>query len=301
MSCTWERRSTDTSGACLLLLLSLLALLPACRTPKTRPYVTPEVRFNNGSVETGAPVEVTYTFRTDSEFPGLKKNLVVFVHFRDPGGVIQFVDDHIPPVRTNQWKASGEYAYTRTVFVPENIPLGKYDVELGMYTPVGKGERFVLNAPMRSERTYYVASLVVGAPSTEEAAEYVSGWYDVEREPNNPWYHWRWTADRAVKRMPTPRADSILYLRADTDRPSFATPPTVTLLVGGRTIDSFAVDTAEIFLKRYRLPAADLGTSPGVNLEIRISRTFRPSDTTPNGDTRRLGLRVYSLYLCRAE
>ncbi len=303
MNSTWGRKQTDPAVRLLpvplLFLLLLLGLLAACDARRPKAYITPEVRFNRRSVEMGAPVEVTYTFRASRDFPGLRKDLVVFVHFIDPSGVIRFVDDHTPAIRTNQWKAASEYSYTRTMFIPENIPAGDYIVELGMYTPMGKGERFVLNAKMRSERTYDLGRLPIHEPEVEKKTEYVQGWYDVEREPNNNWYHWQWTSARAVKRMPNPKAPALLYLSADTDRNRFPDDPRVTVMVGNRVVETFPIDSSEPFVKKYRLDPQSLGQAEMVELSLLIDHTFKPSDDGVSTDSRPLGLRVYSFYLDR--
>jgi hypothetical protein len=98
----------------LIQLVLFVGLLPlSCEAPAPKGYVTPEVRFNKKSAEMGTPVEVNYSFGASSDFPGFRKDLTVFVHFLDPQGTIQFVDDHVPPVRTNQWASSQKYGYTR--------------------------------------------------------------------------------------------------------------------------------------------------------------------------------------------
>ena len=76
----------------LVQFLILTALfLCACDAKRPRAYITPVLRLNKTSVPMGTPVYVTYRFQTSKGFAGLKKDLIVFVHFIDPSGKIRFV------------------------------------------------------------------------------------------------------------------------------------------------------------------------------------------------------------------
>lgn len=276
-----------------ILLLALAA--GSCDARRPRAYITPGVSFNKPAVRMGTPLEVTYTFRTSSDYTGLKKDLIVFVHFLDPRGAIRFVDDHTPPILTNQWGPGREYAYTRTVFIPDNIPAGEYVVELGMYTPSGKGERFALNAKRLSERSYDVGHVSIQPAGPE--GEFVRGWYDIEREPGNPWEHWRWTAGSAVLRVRNPRADSLLYLKAGTDRSRFAEPQAVVIYLGDKEVDRFRMESSEPAVRKIPVSAAQLGGAETVDLRLEVDHTFTPGGNDP----RALGIRVYSFYLGREK
>lgn len=249
----------------------------------------------------GTPLEVEYSFDTAKDYPGLKKDLTVFVHFLDPQRIIRFVDDHIPPQLTNQWKAGSTYTYTRTIFIPENIPAGQYTIELGMYTPSGKGERFALNAKRISDRSYNVGSFQIVKPSVNSQAEYVEGWYDLEREPNNNWYHWRWISSAATMKVANPRTDARLYLKADTDPARFPEPQTVTLFLNRGRVDQFSIGGGGPMVKKYNIPRDQLGQGNQVELEIKVDKTFVPASDGVATDKRKLGIRVYSLYLGKAK
>lgn len=245
----------------------------------------------------GTPLEVEYSFYTAKDYPGLKKDLTVFVHFLDPQRIIRFVDDHTPPQLTNQWKASSTYTYTRTIFIPENIPAGGYTIELGMYTPSGKGEGFALNAKRISDRSYDVGGFHIVKPNVNSQTEYLEGWYEPEREPNNDWYHWRWISSIASMKVANPRADSLLYLKADTDPERFPEPQTVTLFLNQARIDQFSMKGGEPMVKKYVIPKDQLGQKEQVDLKIEVDKTFVPASDGVSTDKRKLGIRVYSLYL----
>jgi hypothetical protein len=297
MSSIWAKQTIKkhSQSFSVFILLLLLPFLFSCDASRPKSYITPRVTFNKPSAEMGTPVEVTYSFDTSDDFPGLKKDLTVFVHFLDPSKEqrIRFVDDHNPPIRTNQWGPGRNYSYTRTYFLPENIPDGKYIVELGMYTPIGKGERFVLNAKHLSERSYEVGNIYIEKPSTNSQPQLVSGWYDLEREPNNDWYHWRWIGKTAIAKLPNTHANSILYLKAEGEPQRFANEQKVTIYVNDHQLDWFSVETAEPFVQKYEIDAESLGTNSTVEVKLEVDQTFVPSAS----DKRELGLRVYCLYL----
>jgi hypothetical protein len=295
MSSIWAKQTIrkHSRSIFVFIIFLLMPLVYSCDASRPKSYITPRVIFNKTSAEMGTPVEVTYSFDTSDDFPGLKKDLTVFVHFLDPSKRIRFVDDHNPTIRTNQWGPEQNYSYTRTYFLPENIPAGKYIVELGMYTPSGKGERFVLNAKQLSERSYEVGNINIEKPSTGAEGQLISGWYDLEREPNNDWYHWRWIGKTAIAKLPNPRANSILYLKAESEPQRFQSEQNISIYVNGNQLDRFSVESAEPFVQKYKIDAASLGTNNSVEVKLEVDQTFVPSAN----DQRELGLRVYCLYL----
>lgn len=279
----------------------LLLVLQACDAYHPKAFISPHVQTNKKLVEMGTPVEVEYSFDTAKDYPGLKKDLTVFVHFLDPQGIIRFVDDHVPAQLTNQWKAGSTYTYTRTIFIPENIPAGGYTIELGMYTPSGKGEGFALNAKRISERSYDVGNFRIVKPNVNSQPEYVEGWYEPEREINNDWYHWRWISGIAALRVPNPQADAFLYLKADTDPERFPEPQSVQLSLNQTRVDQFPMEGGEPMVKKYFIPKEKLGQQEKVELKIEVDKTFVPASDGKATDKRKLGIRVYSLYLGKAK
>jgi hypothetical protein len=183
------------------------------------------------------------------------------------------------------------------VFVPENIPPGDYTVELGLYVPSGKNERFALNAKRISERSYDVGHFNIRAARPEELGDFVEGWYDLEREPGNPWEHWRWTSGKAVFRAQNPHADAILYLKADTDRSRFADPQQVVVLMGSKEIDRFEMQSNEPLVRKTTVRASELGSTNTVEFTVQVNPTFQPGGS----DSRSLGIRVYCLYLGKVK
>lgn len=245
----------------------------------------------------GTPEEVTYSFTTEPFFSGLKKDYIIFVRFRDPRGTIRFIDDHKPSVLSNQWLPAQTYSYTRTVIVPENIPAGTYTIELGMYQNSGRGERILMNAPKTGPRSYDLGKLQI-VPAQSEGT-FTSGWYDVEQDPQEKWYHWRWMSEEGVASFANPEADSILYLKAETDLSRFPTPPRITVQLGETTLEEFEAPSGE-FLKKYLIPRQQLGNAKTVEATIHMDQTFIPASDGVSKDTRKLSLKVYLFYLTKS-
>ena len=100
----------------------LITLLTASYCSRQKATVVPKVQINKKSAEMGTPIEITYSFSTKKDFVALYKDQTVFVHFIDPKRVRRFQDDHRPPKPTTEWRPNGNYNWTRTVFIPKNIP-----------------------------------------------------------------------------------------------------------------------------------------------------------------------------------
>jgi hypothetical protein len=166
-----------------------------------------------------------------------------------------------------------------------------------MYTPSGKGERFVLNAKQLSERSYEVGDIHIEKPSTNAEGQLISGWYDLEREPNNDWYHWRWIGKTAIAKLPNPRANSLLYLKAEGEPQRFQSEQNISVYVNGKQLDRFSIETAEPFVQKYEIDSPRLGTDSTVEVKLEVDQTFVPSAN----DQRELGLRVYCLYLGKKQ
>ena len=67
------------------------------------PVATPSLTLGRDRVAIGSPLKMTYKFQVapDAKIDG---DYIVFVHVLDPEGERLWDDDHMPPVRTSQWK-----------------------------------------------------------------------------------------------------------------------------------------------------------------------------------------------------
>jgi hypothetical protein len=262
--------------------------------------IVPKLQINKKSAEMGTPIEVTYAFSTKKDYVPLKRDLTVFVHFLDPKGNIRFQDDHLPPRPTSSWRPSSNYNYTRTIFIPKNIPAGEYTVTMGIYAP-DKGERIELDSDKHDHREYRMTKLMVEIPPQEPIIQYVKGWYDPESVPTDVSTHWRWIQKEAILKVRNPMSDALLYFKADGVPERFQEPQTVTLKVGDFVVDTFPITSNQAFLKKYNISKDKLGNSKMLEVKVILNKTFVPADDKVSQDTRELGIRVYELYLGKAS
>ena len=270
----------------------------ACSKPKTS--IIPKVSVNKRSAEMGTPLEVIYSFSTKSDYTAIHKDMTVFVHFIDPRKIRRFQDDHLPPKATSQWRPNGNYNYTRTIFVPRNIPAGEYTIVAGIYTP-SSGERLPLEAKKFGNRSYDMGKVLIEIPPQETVIQYTQGWYDPESEPNDVGNYWRWTKKEAVLKVKNPNSDALLYLKLDGVPERFSEHQKVTVSVGEHPVDTITIDSNQPVLKKYNLTQDVLGKNKMVDVKLAVDKTFVPANEKGSKDVRELGVRVYQLYLGKAS
>jgi hypothetical protein len=281
-----------------VLILVLLIVSVSCKGHNAT--IVPKLSVNKKSAEMGTPIEVTYSFSTKKDYVAQQRDLTVFCHFLDPKKVIRFQDDHLPSIPTSQWRPGGNYHYTRTIFIPKNIPAGEYTISIGIYAP-DKGERFDLDAAAMDHRAYKMGTLLIEIPPQDTTIQYSQGWYDPENVPSDLNTHWRWTKKEAVMKVRNPMSDALLYFKADGNTDRFKdSPQTVTLKVGDNVIDTFPVTTNMPFMKKYNVAKNLLGSNKMLEIKVVVDRTFIPAEDKVSQDTRELGIRVYEIYLGKA-
>lgn len=287
------------AGLLLLILSLVLTGTFACKgKPAT---IVPEVQVNKRAAEMGTPIEVTYSFSTKKEYVALNKEYTVFVHFIDSRDNRRFQDDHLPPKGTSEWRPEGNYNYTRTVFIPKNIPAGEYRVVTGIYDPK-TGERLPLEGKAYGNRSYEMGTLLIEIPPQEPVMQYTQGWYDPESEPGDVGKSWRWTKKEAILKVRNPNSDSLLYVKLDGVPERFpGEAQTVSILIGDHVVDSIPMETNQPQMKKYEIDQSVLGNQKTVELKVRVDKTFIPASQGDSRDTRELGVRVYQLYLGRAS
>src|SRR4051812_26527112 len=95
------------------------------------PAASIKVTLNRSTARLGGPVDATFTI-TPTDHPPLEKNYWVMVHFvSDDDGRIVWIDDHRPPTPTSEWRAGRAVEYTRTIFIPDSLPLGNVSLQVG--------------------------------------------------------------------------------------------------------------------------------------------------------------------------
>src|SRR5262249_14087219 len=122
------------------------------------------------------------------------------------------------------------------------------------------------------------------------------GWHSVETSPQSPSQERQWTKREALVSFKNPKKDVILYLEADTNFKAFPKPPVLTVSVNNATGLVVPIENSEVFMKKLRVKAADLGTQDWVDLRLTMNDSFVPKALGINSDDRELGLMVYHLY-----
>jgi hypothetical protein len=283
--------------------LAALALLPACRRrkPAETSDITPKIEVNRPRAPLGSAIEVTYTWQLDPTGKKLDQDHRAFVHFLDSHKVLLFDDDHVPVPPVTAWEPGKTYSYTRTKFIPVYPYVGDVDLRVGLQ-PVARGERVALKGQDAGLREYSVGKMEL-LPQTENIfLVYKEGWHSPETSAQNPSLERMWTKKDAIVSFKNPKKDIIVYLEADTNYKAFDQPPVLTIAVGNKAGLVVPIENSEVFLKKVRVKAADLGDQEWVDLRLSMNQSFIPKakGINPNDD-RELGLMRYNLYVGEAD
>ena len=279
----------------LTLLVAALTLTIACGGSDGGPPVaTPSVSINLSRAPLGAPLEMTYRFHVAPEAP-IDGDYRVMVHFVDVDDELMWNDDHDPPTPTSQWKPGQTIEYTRTMFLPVYPYLGEATVQVGLYD-AASGQRLVLAADDAGQRAYDVAAIELLPEKDAIFLVYGQGWNGPEMSSQNDLEEWRWTEAQAHVSFRNPNRDVTIYLQLDGRPDLFDGAQQVSLQIGSEVVDSFTLHTGERLLRRTEVPAARLGDGDVVDLVIATDRSFVPAELGET-DTRRLGVRVFHLYV----
>jgi hypothetical protein len=303
-------RLRRTWGLALLAALSGAFLLPGCNRRKAAEVnpIVPSIKVNRTKAPLGSALEITYSWTLE---PGAKKpdqDYRALVHFVENGQTMLFEDDHAPVPPTSQWEPGKTYTYKRTRFVPVYPYIGEVEVRMGLYPFPGRGERPALKGDDKGFREYKVGTLEL-LPQTENIFPvFKEGWHNPETQPENPAVERTWTKKEALMSFKNPnfgkpaKTDVVVYLQADTCVKCFAQAPELTVTVGNNVGLRFPIESPEVFLKKIRVKAVDLGADEWVDVRLTMNQSFVPKALTPplNNDDRELGLLVYHLYVVDA-
>ena len=289
------------------LALTALVLHPACssscrgKQPAEVNNIVPKFSASRTKVPADSAVEITYTWDVEPTAKKLTQDHRAFVHFLDAHGVMLFEDDHVPVPPPSSWEPGKSYSYTRTKFVPIYPYVGAVEVRMGLH-PVGRGERVALKGEDTGMREYKVASIELLPRTDNIFLVYKEGWHNPESSPQNPSLERTWTKKDALVSFKNPKKDIVVYLEADTNSKAFDAPPVLTVAVGGKTGLVVPIENSEVFLKKIRVKAADLGTDEWVDLRLSMNQSFVPKAKGVSAtDDRELGLMVYHLYVGEAD
>lgn len=288
----------------LVAAVAVLAIIPAlnaCRRRKPAEVndIVPSFTVNRPRAPLGSAVEITYNWKVEPSAKKLGKDYRALVHFLDSHGVMLFDDDHMPVPATTAWEPGKTYSYTLTKFIPIYPYVGESEVRMGLYRD---RERVALKAEDAGMQEYKVGRIEL-LPQTENIfLVYKEGWHNPESRTDNPGLEVTWTKKDALVSFKNPRKDVVLYLEADTNSKAFDAPPVLTIVVAGKTGLVIPIENSEVFLKKIRVKAADLGSEEWVDLRLSMNQSFVPKLKGVNAtDDRELGLMVYHLYVGEAD
>jgi hypothetical protein len=288
----------------LVAALAVAALLPtlnACRRRKPAEVndIVPSFTINRPRAPLGSAVEITYSWKVEPTAKKLGKDYKALVHFLDQHGVPLFDDDHMPTPPTSAWEPGQSYSYTLTKFIPIYPYVGEAEVRMGLYRD---RERAALKGEDTGMQEYKVGKIDL-LPQTENIfLVYKEGWHNPESRTNNPGLEVTWTKKDALVSFKNPKKDVIVYLEVDTNYKAFDAPPVLTVVVAGKTGLVIPIESSEVFLKKIRVKAADLGSDEWVDLRLSMNQSFVPKLKGVNTtDDRELGLMVYHLYVGEAD
>ena len=287
----------------VLLALAALAIAPACRRKATEVNdITASFTVNRSRAPLGSVIEVNYTWTTGPAFKKLDQDYRALVHFMDGHKSMLFTDDHVPTPAPTTWEPNKTYSYQRTVFIPVYPYVGQVQVAMGLYPASGKGQRVGLKGEDLGLRAYKVATLEL-LPQVENIfVVYKDGWHGTESSPQNPGLERTWTKKDALVQFKNPKKDVVIYLEGDTNYKAFDAPPALTLSVGNKSGLVIPIENSEVFLKKMRVKAADLGNEEWVDLRLNMNQSFIPKAKGVNThDDRELGVMVYHLYVGAAD
>jgi hypothetical protein len=288
----------------LVAVAAFLALIPAFNACRRRPpaevnAIVPSFTINRPRAPLGSAVEITYTWNVEPSAKKLGKDYKALVHFLDSHGVMLFDDDHMPSPPTTAWEPGKSYSYTLTKFIPIYPYVGESEVRMGLYRD---RERVALKGEDAGMQEYKVGKVEL-LPQTENIfLVYKEGWHNPESRTDNPGLEVTWTKKDALVSFKNPKKDVIVYLEADTNSKAFDAPPVLTIAVAGKVGLVVPIESSEVFLKKIRVKAADLGSDEWVDLRLSMNQSFVPKLKGVNAtDDRELGLMVYHLYVGEAD
>ncbi len=266
-----------------------------CQRKTSAKGIQLEVSFSTKPLSDNLITDMTYRWKTTSDFKKIDRDYYVFVHFWNKTNML-FQDDHIPTVPLNQWEAGKEYTYTRRIFIPSFIDefdpqfKGQESLKLvvGIYSPfdrTGKSKAEIMNEKL---------TIMPPPPDTPEII-YESGWFDQESSATGALKQWRWTSKEGRCIVDNPHRDGLLVIRGGLNTDAVKNQKVI-FKVNGQVLDEFAAPDG-LFDKSYNIKKDMLGTKDDFDLVITTDKTFVPSKVYAGSkDNRELGVMVSFLY-----
>ena len=284
----------------LLAALAFAAAAAACSRAEDSapPVATPSLTLSSPAAPIGSPIEMTYRFAVAADAPAFTEDYWVFVHFLDADGELMWTDDHEPATPTRQWRPGSTVEYVRTMFIPKFPYAGQTRVEIGVFSPT-TGDRVPLAGDTAGQRSYQVATFDMRLQSDNLFVVFRDGWHETEVGSEGSGLEWQWSRKDATLSFRNPRRDVQVYLQLDQPAAALPDPQRVEVRTGSAVVDSFSLPSGRMELRRFRIPADQLGTGETVELTLSVDRTFVPGaiPAMKSNDPRELGVRVFRVFV----
>lgn len=282
----------------IIAIAFLSMILAGCGGKKGSDAIDLQMAIQPETLSDALYIKMNYQFKLKESFDRLGEGHVVFVHFwKMKNKEMLLQDDHTPQKPFDQWKASDEITYSRTLFIPKFI--NEFDVEfdgyeevkltIGIYDPKVKNSEMIL-----LERVLNVQAEGLTAPEIV----YDKGWHQPETDlniQNKAERSWRWTSKSAVCIIENRKTKSLLEIRGGVDQGKIENQ-TVIIKINDQILDQFIPESAKFF-KRYVISPDQMGNDVELTLTVETDKTFIPSELHPDvKDNRELGVQVYSIY-----
>lgn len=276
--------------ACLLILV-----VSNCKKEAGIKGIDLDVTFSEDELSDNLVTDLTFTWKTTSEFEGLRRDYNVFVHFWH-GDNLLFQADYFPEIPTSKWEPNKEYKFTQRIYIP--VFIDEFDpsfkgqetlrLSVGFYSPydkTGESEQLVLSRKLK----------VSPPPLDTPQVIYMDGWYSLEIKRDYHLKNWRWTAKQAKCIIDNPHRDALLIIKGEVNK-NAVEDQKVIFKINDWVLDEF-VPEQPIFEKTYNINEERLGEDDDFYLTIETDKTFIPSELFPEfTDERELGIKIAFIY-----
>jgi hypothetical protein len=254
-----------------------------------------DIQFSEEKLSDNLITDMTYSWKTDSEFMQMGQDLNIYAHFWHKNNLL-FEDSHAPEVPVSDWEPGREYTYTRRIHIPTFIdefdPDFKGEEELsmtiGFYSPydrTGKSKQDVLQRKLK----------VFPPPLDMPEIIYEEGWHNLEINPESYLKQWRWTSQEARCIIDNPGRDALLVIKGGVNIEALP-DQRIIVKIEDLILDEF-IPKESYFEKSYNVKKEMLGGGEEFFLTIATDKTFVPAKVFPQSkDERELGLQVSLVY-----
>ena len=253
------------------------------------------VDFSDKTLTDNLVTNITYKWKTTSEFKKMSQDECVFVHFWHKTNML-LQDDYFPEIATSKWEPNKEYSFTRRIYIPAFIdefdPQFKdeetLDLSVGLYSPydrTGKAKFQILEKKLKVSPP---------PPDTPEIV-YEDGWFEQEVDPKTNLKLWRWTGKEARCLVDNPKRDALLVIKGAVNQDAIKDQK-ITFKINDTVLDEF-VPAGGVFDKSYEIKKDMMGDKSEFRLILAIDKAFVPARINPGSkDERELGMQISFIY-----